>query len=116
MNVSAPVHAQDLGPNAQLQFFATCAGRLAAVVEREWNEDGTISALAAHQRDQVGDIIAAIATRDRSRDVLIWRNDGKAAQTALIARARSAGDAEDAAWAARRAQELRRECVSVLLG
>lgn len=116
LSVPAVVQAQDLGPDAQLQFFATCAGRLAAVVEREWDEDGAISALSAHQRDEVGDIVAAIATRERSRDVLMWRNNGKAAQTALLTRAHSATDAQDAAWAARRAQELRQECASVLLG
>ncbi len=116
LNLSAPVHAQDMGPDAQLRFFATCAGRLAASIEREWEETGAISALSTRQRDAVGEIVAAIATREMSRDVLIWRNNAKDAQYALLGRALGSQDAKEAAWAARRAQELRQECTEMLLG
>lgn len=109
-----PVQAQSYDADAQLRLFASCVGRLSAVVEHEWNAAGAVSRTTAARRDAVVQIVAAILPQDRSRDALYWRNAAKEAQSNLIARANSASDAADAAWAQSQARRLEQECTSLL--
>lgn len=109
------VRAQYLSPEAQLQTFAICVGRLSAVVEYEWMSEGAVSDEAERQRDMAVQLVAAIISNDQSRDVLNWRNAAKNAQFALMTRAEYSDDRAEAAWATQRATLLRQECTSLLL-
>lgn len=106
--------AQQIGPDAQLHTFATCAGRLSAVVEYQWMADGAPSEEAQKYHDEVITLVAAIMSQDQSRNVLNWRRAAKQAQFGLLVRANTQ-NREDAAWAARRAQALTHECAALLL-
>ncbi len=108
------LQSQPAGPEAQLRTFAACVGRLSAVLEHEWNIAGSISESTKAQRDAVVEIVAAIVPRDRSRDVLYWRNAAKQAQSSLLARANFATDGADAAWADAQAKRYEHECTALL--
>lgn len=98
-----------------LQTFATCAGRLSAVMEYQWMFDGAASEQTKAQRAAVLDLIGAIMPSDRGRDVLQWRISAKLAQSALLTRATFNDDPVDAAWAQRTAARLTQECTGMLL-
>ncbi len=103
-----------MAPELQLQTFASCVGRLSAVVEYEWNVSGAVSAETSQRRDAAVEIVAAIIPIDRSRDVLDWRNAAKEAQWNLLTRAELAQDSTEAAWALDQAKRLERQCTSLL--
>lgn len=108
------IQAQSYDADAQLRLFASCVGRLSAVVEHEWNAAGAVSGTTAARRDAVVEIVAAILPQDRGRDALYWRNAAKEAQSNLLARANSVQDAADAAWAKSQARRLEQECTALL--
>lgn len=114
--VFAPLtsQAQNMGENAQLHTFATCAGRLSAVVEYEWLAQGAPSAEAQKYHDDVIALVAAIISEDQSRSVLQWRRSAKQAQFDLLLRTETPNP-DDAAWAANRARQLTQECTALLL-
>ena len=106
--------ADQFSPDTQLHIFATCAGRLSAVVEYEFMEAGAPSAEAQRSHDAVIALVAAVMSQDQSRAVLNWRTSAKRAQFNLLRRSQ-ARNPEDAAWAARRAQALTQECAALVL-
>jgi len=99
----------------QLQFFASCAGRLSAQMEHQWTHDTSSADATALQRKAMIALISAVMPADAGRDVLLMRMDGKHAQAALLQRALRAKDTNDATWALRRAEALLHDCTSVLL-
>lgn len=103
-----------MGGNVQLQTFATCAGRLSAVVEYEWLAQGAASAEAQKYHDDVIALVAAIISEEQSRSVLQWRRSAKQAQFDLLLRTETPNP-DDAAWAANRARQLTQECTALLL-
>ena len=109
---SAPVRADD---HSQLQTFATCAGRLSAIMEYQWMFDGDASERTERQRETVLDLIKAIMEPELGRQVLSWRLTGKRAQYVLLTRATFNDDASDAAWALQQATLYERECTGLLL-
>ena len=106
--------ADQFDPEAQLHTFATCAGRLSAVVEYEFMEAGAPSEEAQRSHDAVIALVAAVMSQDQSRAVLNWRTSAKRAQFNLLLRSQ-AQNQDDAAWAARRAQALTQECTALVL-
>ena len=106
---------QALGADDQLRTFATCAGRLSAVMEYQWMFDGPASDHTRQQRGVVLDLIAAIMPPQKSNEVLHWQITAKAAQSALLARSRFNTDPDDAAWAAELAAHYTADCTSMLL-
>jgi len=111
----APAAANTAMPDRQLQFFASCAGRLSALMEHQWTHDTTQVAATTQQRAEMITLISAVMPPDAGRAVLLLRVDAKHAQAALLQRAVTAKDPTDAQWALQRAEALLRDCTSVLL-
>lgn len=99
----------------QLRVFATCAGRLSAVMEFQWLFDGDKAEQTERQRAAVIELIGAIAPPDHGRTVLHWRIAAKQAQYALLTRATFNSDPADAAWASDLADRHTRECTALIL-
>ena len=110
--LAAPARAAD---HSQLQTFATCAGRLSAVMEYQWMFDGDASEQTKRHRATVLELISAIMEPDMGRQVLQWRLSGKRAQSVLLTRATFNQDTHDAAWAREQAELFERGCTSLLL-
>lgn len=102
--------------NADLHLFATCAGRLSALMEDQWLIADPASDQTALQRDALLSLVAALATPDDEARAISWRVEAKAAQADLLARARFGQNAKTAAQAARQSDELIGMCRSLLLG
>lgn len=111
--VPMPSHAN--GPEQHLRNFATCAGRLSAVMEFQWMFDGPASEQTKAQRTAVLDLIGAIMEPGQDRTVLHWRLSAKHAQAVLLTRATFNDDPDDAAWAYAQAARLTQECTGLLL-
>ena len=101
--LAAPARAND---HQHLRTFATCAGRLSAVMEYQWMFDGPASERTKLQRAVVLDLIAAVIEPEQGRDVLHWRISAKQAQSALLTRATFNDEVDDAAWAQTQAARL----------
>lgn len=99
----------------QLQTFATCAGRLSALMEYEWMFDGPASEVTMTQRASLIDLIQAVMEPDQAPDVLHWRIAAKQAHAVLLSRATFNDDPSDAAWAKAQAARLSQECTGLLL-
>lgn len=112
VSLASTARAQDY---AQLQTFATCAGRLSAVMEHQWMFDGDASEQTKAQRATVLELISAIMEPNMGRQVLNWRLMGKQAHNVLLTRATFNDDASDAIWARDQATLFERECTSLLL-
>lgn len=110
-----PIRAETTPAETQLRTFAACAGRLSALMEFQWMMDGPASERTEMQRAAMVEILAAVMPPDRGREVLNWRINAKAAQSALLHRAAFSDVPEDAVWAGRRAEALVADCTSMLL-
>ena len=110
--LAAPARAAD---HSQLQTFATCAGRLSAVMEYQWMFDGDASEQTKRHRATVLELISAIMEPDMGRQVLQWRLSGKRAQSVLLTRATFNEDTRDATWAREQAALYERGCTGLLL-
>lgn len=106
--------AQALENNA-LQTFATCVGRLSAVMEHQWMFDGPASEKTNTSRAHLLDLVAAVMEPEQSSEVLQWRISGKHAQAILLSRATFSDDADDAAWARAQALQFEQGCTGLLL-
>lgn len=100
--------------DGQLKAFATCAGRLSALMEHQWMFDGPASEDTQVARAQLVDILEALMPPGRGREVLAWRVEAKMAHAMLLARATFAAE-DEARWAARTADRLVAACRSYLL-
>lgn len=113
--LAAPLAAQaetDI-PADPLHFFATCAGRMSALMEHQWIVDGPASDLTKQKRQSVLDVLDALTPPGGERQVMGWRVEAKAAHATLLAATRH-GDPAATARAARRALALQRECDAFL--
>ncbi len=113
--LAAPLPAQAQGdiPENPLHFFATCAGRMSALMELQWLVDGPASDLTRARRAAVLDVVASLTPPGQEVQVMAWRVEAKAAHAALLSRTRH-GPAPDQARAARRADVLLRACEALL--
>lgn len=107
-----PIFAQ----SADLRLFATCAGRLSALMEHQWLLSDPASDQTALQRDSMLSLVAAMTTPDDAARALNWRIEAKAAQATLLARASFGTNETTAARSAQRSDDLLAMCRSLLLG
>lgn len=98
-----------------LHTFATCAGRLSAVMEHQWLMSDPASDRTKNQRAAMLSLVEAIMSPDQNRDVLNWRVEAKQAHAVLLTRATFNGNPADAAWAMRRAETELAACTGLLL-
>jgi hypothetical protein len=101
---------------ADLQTFASCAGRLSALMEHQWLLSDPASDLTARQRDAMLSLVSAMSSPDQEATALTWRIEAKAAQAGLLSLARFGTKDRTAAQAARRSDDLLGMCRSLLLG
>jgi hypothetical protein len=71
-----------------LIHFATCTGRLSALVEYQWRSDGPASEDTARQRDAMADLLAAVTPPEAGMQAMALRIEAKVAHAALLAQAR----------------------------
>lgn len=109
-----PVAAFENTLDPQLQFFASCAGRLSATMEHQWNYDTASADITRTRRAHMIDLVSATMPEDSGRDVLMVRIEAKHAQARLLRRAVINRDQDDANWAHSRANALLQDCTSVL--
>jgi len=108
--LAGPMASQD-----QLYLFATCAGRLSAMMEHQWSHDTARADHTAAQRDTMVELVSAIVPPGAGREALSVQVAAKAAFRQLLQRAVNTRDPDDSAWAARRAEDLLRPCTEMLL-
>jgi len=115
MLATSPAAAFTNSADQQLQFFATCAGRLSALMEHQWTYDlASVDATTA-QRSEMIDLVFAVMPKDEGRAVLLMQVEAKHAQARLLRRAATNRDPGDARWAQSRSEDLMGECTSVLM-
>lgn len=100
----------------QLYFFATCSGRLSALMEHQWLLDGPASEDTARTRAEMLSLLQAVTPPDQAATVMQWRISAKVAQASLLSQASFDLDPARAAWAKRRAEGLTAACIAALLG
>ena len=98
-----------------LHTFASCAGRLSAVMEHQWLMSDPNADRTEDQRAAMLSLVDAIMAPDQGRDVLAWRIEAKQAHAVLLTRATFNADSEDATWALQRAQRELAACTGLLL-
>ncbi len=105
----AQTHAAD----DELQFFATCTGRLSALMEHQWMFDGPASDLTKDRRDAMLSLVEAVALPDDSQRVLLWRVEAKHAQAALLQQS-AFGKGTAAENAQRMSDRLMQDCTAAI--
>ena len=108
--LAQPVAAEE----AALRLFATCTGRLSAVMEHQWLIGGPGSEATQAARDAMEGLVQAATPPGDEARVMGWRVEAKLAQKALLARAAFGGTGQEGA--ATRAEALVAECRGLLLG
>jgi len=108
-----PAQAQSDIPDDPLHFFATCAGRMSALMEHQWLVDGPASDLTKARRAAVLDVVASLTPPGQEAQVMAWRVEAKAAHAALLGQSRH-GPAPNQTRAAKRAAMLLRPCEAYL--
>ena len=100
-------------PDDPLHFFATCAGRLSALMEHQWLVDGPASEATKSRRAALLEVVEALTPPDAAPRVMAWRIEAKAAHATLLGQSRH-GSPAAMARAARRAQALESACTAYL--
>jgi hypothetical protein len=110
-----------LSPAQRLEAFATCAGRLSAMVEHQWLVAPDASEATEAQRDGFGDLVDAVLPDALAWGVpremaMHWRVAAKAAQRELLTLATFGTDPDRAARARGLADARLAECDGLLIG
>lgn len=108
-----PAGAETDAATEQLRFFATCTGRLSALMESQWMFDGPASDLTKDRRDAMLSLVEAVALPEDARRVLLWRVEAKQAQAALLQQAHF-GQAQAAETARRLSDRLVQDCTAAI--
>jgi hypothetical protein len=95
-----------------LYLFATCTGRLSALMEHQWIVDGPASDRTRQDRDAMLTLVEAAMRQGAEVQVMAWRIEAKVAHAALLAQSRSL-DVAQAKRAERRAGLLMRDCSAI---
>ena len=102
---------------AQVRVFATCAGRMSAVVEFQWMFDGAASERSARVREGFLALLeASVGGAASPREALAWRIEAKMAQAQLLTLQTFGTDPRAARAAARASSLYLGECAGLLLG
>jgi hypothetical protein len=99
---------------APFVLFASCAGRLSALMEHQWQVDGPASEATRAERDAMVELAEAAAPLDAAGLVMSWRVQARAAQAALLRQATYGRDPQGLAL--RRSAQLLAECRGLVLG
>ena len=103
------------GEQDTTRIFASCAGRLSALMEFQWlTGEGDANATEA-RRATVLELLEAAMLPGEEREMLALRIAAKQAHAVLLTRALFNEDAADAAWAADLAAEHQGSCLAFLL-
>ena len=95
--------------------FASCAGRFSAEMEHAWLiADDRADRFKDHRAAFI-DLLEAVVASDGKRDALNWRIEAKIAHADLLSRATFSNDADQSAWALRRASANIALCETYLL-
>ncbi len=84
-------------------------------MEHEWLMSDPISDQTQAERAAMVSLLDAVMAPGDGPQVMTWRIDAKQAQAVLLTRATFNDDADDAAWAMRRAETEMSACRSLLL-
>ncbi len=102
---------------AQVRVFASCAGRLSALMEFQWMFDGAASERTENVRSGFEALLEASLGRGVSgSEALNWRIEAKMAQARLLSLGTFGTDARVARQAARASALYLGECEGMLLG
>jgi hypothetical protein len=98
-----------------LYLFASCTGRLSAMVEHQWligdpGSDGT-----AALRDGMVQLMDAAMAEGQAQQAMAWRLEAKVAAAGLFNRALFSQNPAVAAWSRQRAMTLIEECRALIL-
>jgi hypothetical protein len=96
------------------EWFATCTGRLSALMEHQFLTDGPASDRTRDQRDAMADLLDAVTPAGAARHLMALRVDAKTAHRALLEQAHFGPDPDRRA--ARLAEGLTAACTGLLLG
>jgi hypothetical protein len=113
LSPAPPAWAETDAATEQLRFFATCTGRLSALMEHQWMFDGPASDLTKDRRDAMLSLVEAVALPGDERRALIWRVEAKAAQAALLQQA-AFGQAANAERARHLSDRLMGDCTAAI--
>ena len=97
-----------------VRLFATCAGRLSAVMEHEWLLSRPGSEATALRRSRMLDLLEAVTEERNARRILTLRIEAKAAQARLLSRAAFSLDAAEASRAEAAAGRFMARCDALL--
>jgi hypothetical protein len=109
----AAVQAQTDIPDDPLRFFATCTGRLSALMEHQWLVDGPASDATKARRASLIEVVEAMMPPGSEAQVMAWRVEAKAAHATLLGQSRH-GTPAAMARAAHQAQALEAACTAYL--
>jgi len=108
----SPALSEDQGP---AYFFATCAGRMSAVMEHQWLTDGPASEPTRSLRDAHLALLDASTLPGQAASVLNLSIEATAAQAALLSLATFDPDPDTRLRARLRAEALVVACTALLL-
>ncbi|WP_146587450.1 hypothetical protein [Puniceibacterium confluentis] len=114
--LAGPATALPDRPGDLARMFATCAGRMTAMMEFQWSFDGAASERTGETlRDFDVLLEAALGPGATGRDALNWRIDAKMAHSRLLNLATFGRDDRLRSQASRAAELYLSECEDVLL-
>lgn len=96
------------------QTFATCTGRLSALMEHQWLLAPAEAEMTRHHRHMMIELLQAVMPQGGARDVLSLRIEAKYAQASLLTRATFNADAQDAAQAGAASERMLSQCAALL--
>ena len=100
---------------ALFEIFASCSGRLSALVEHSWLVgNGESERLERIRDDLISVSETMVLDRDDAVRAMSFRLDAKVAQARLLTHATFNADASIAAWSERRANTLLADCVALV--
>lgn len=109
-----PLCAQTLDASDPVRLFATCTGRLSALMEYQWLVQDPRSALTEVLRDQMSDLSQAALPVGGEVRAMDLRLQAKAAEATVLQQALF-GRRDRADWAAAQAQHQLDSCTALLL-
>ena len=102
-------------PDKVMPLFATCTGRLSAVLEFQWLMQDPGADRTQSQRDAMADLLAAVTPPALRVRAMQLRIEAKVAAADVLARGRFAQNPGVAGRARARATELLAACTALLL-
>lgn len=99
-----------------IRLFASCAGRMSAVMEHQWLTDGPASEVSQRLRDGHLALLEAVVSSDDAATAMNWRIDAKGAQAALLTLATFGATPTVRDRARLQAEALVATCSALLLG